>query len=381
MSEQVIPQRNMSEQVIPQWYVSGASAAQQCENLLASSEWQSTKMSYGGIISRLKMMSDAGLPKMRVIPATKIEELGHIPRSNEGHAVDALEEVIKCGGEDGTNTANAIIVFFSHRWMRPNWCEHDEKDLLWGSEERAAADAAGYIIGDVDDMYHTKAKSLIQWSKWFIARLKTRGTFDGDLESLPLYDERVKIFFWIDWPCVDQLNPGPDMAALPAYVAVSNIVAAAWNDEYYTRSWCQVELMMANAFCAGGDRIWVVPEYEISIENISWNSDTKLVPDPLNGNMTNPNDKTVIANLRMIAMNSKSFTCYRVFIRNSTQSILLCVIFDIFLCCQCFGCLACCLTRNVRPGSGELKLIIPDKVPSKSIQDNKDNISSLEVSK
>ena len=50
------------------------------------------------------------------------------------------------------------------------------------------------------------------------------------------------------------------MAALPAYVAASHIIAAAWTPEYETRAWCQVELMMAHAFATTGDRILVVPE-------------------------------------------------------------------------------------------------------------------------
>ena len=144
------------------WYVSGANVGERCENLLASNEWQtSNPRSYKGLVNRLLLMTKSGLPKMRVLPIKIIEKLGRIPRSHEGYAVDALDEVVKAGYDGGTNYPNAIIVFFSHRWSRPNWCGVLEKDVLWGSEERKAAEAAGHIVGDIDDKDHTKATSLV----------------------------------------------------------------------------------------------------------------------------------------------------------------------------------------------------------------------------
>ena len=117
------------------WYVSGANIGERCENLLASNKWQySNPETYKGLVNRLELMTNSGLPKMRVIPLSTIETLGRIPRSNEGYAVDALEAVVKAGLE---------------------------KDVLWGSDERIAAEAAGHVVGDVDDKDHTKALSLI----------------------------------------------------------------------------------------------------------------------------------------------------------------------------------------------------------------------------
>ena len=34
---------------------------------------------------------------------------------------------------------NAVILFYSHRWKRPNWSEALGKELPWSSEERQAA--------------------------------------------------------------------------------------------------------------------------------------------------------------------------------------------------------------------------------------------------
>ena len=40
-----------------------------------------------------------------------------------------------------------------------------------------------------------------------------------------------------DWACTDQDNPGPDMAALPAYAAACAGIVVAWSDEYAGRAW------------------------------------------------------------------------------------------------------------------------------------------------
>ena len=54
---------------------------------------------------------------------------------------------------------------------------------------------------------------------------------------------------WIDWPCVDQSNKLPEIAALPAYVACCSGIMAAYNETYMTRAWCRVEILNAFAFC------------------------------------------------------------------------------------------------------------------------------------
>ena len=60
-----------------------------------------------------------------------------------------------------------------------------------------------------------QARALIDFAKWFKWARPLR---DHDLEI----DREVEVFFWIDYSCVDQppeTDPGPGMAALPAYVA------------------------------------------------------------------------------------------------------------------------------------------------------------------
>jgi len=186
------------------WYTSGLNAGERCEKLLSSNEWQrcSTK-TLDGLNKRFELMESSGLSKMKVISLTTIETLGRIPRSNEGYAVDAQSCIKNFGAEPFSNKPNAIIVFYSHRWLRPNWCPGLKKDLIWGTSERAAAVYEGFIIGDVDDEDNSKANSLIQWGKWFKEYRKQLYSVFGDI-ALNI----TEIFFWIDWPCVDQTNPG-----------------------------------------------------------------------------------------------------------------------------------------------------------------------------
>ena len=186
------------------WYTSGLSAGERCEKLLSSNEWQrcSTK-TLDGLNKRFELMESTGLSRMKVISLTTIETLGRIPRSNEGYAVDGQTCINNYGAEPFSNKPNAIIVFFSHRWLRPNWCPGLKKDLIWGTTERAAAAYEGCFIGDVDDEDHSKAKALIQWAKWFKEYRKQLYSVFGDI-ALNI----TEIFFWIDWPCVDQMNPG-----------------------------------------------------------------------------------------------------------------------------------------------------------------------------
>jgi len=232
--------------LINNWYGTGAEMDEKCKLILASSEWQKANpLTYDGLVTRLELMKNIGLPSMRVISASKIKELGRIPRSNEGYQEDLLAAV-KRGGKDCNNAPRSVVAFFSHRWLRPNWCQILEKDLVWGTPERDAAEAAGYTVGDPDGKEHEKAQALAALTDWlkkqrqYLFIRPPQITVNFKDISLDIHE----IFLWIDWCCVDQANPGPDMAALPAYVAASTMLIAAWNDEYEKRGWCQVELMM-----------------------------------------------------------------------------------------------------------------------------------------
>ena len=116
-----------------------AKLGERCERLLASSAWNNAHTTtHKGLLKRLQMIPDAGLNPMRVVAHSKLKELGRIPRSHEGHQEDAIAAVRRCGA-DSNNYPKAVLLFYSHRWKRPNWSEDLGKDLPWESAERQQA--------------------------------------------------------------------------------------------------------------------------------------------------------------------------------------------------------------------------------------------------
>ena len=133
-------------------------------------------MTREGLITRLKMMRDYGLPPQRVISAKTLEELGRIPRSTDDggmHVEDALDAVTR-KGSDAFDTPDAIILFFSHRWLRPNFCREEGKDLIWDTDERRDAIEKGYIVGYPDSGDNEKATALVHYARWFKAMICAR---------------------------------------------------------------------------------------------------------------------------------------------------------------------------------------------------------------
>ena len=346
------------------------------ERMLTTDEWQSANTStYDGLCQRFEMMKAEGVPAMRVVPAATIAKLGRIPRSDEGHQVDAYEAVRRLG-PDNWKHPKAVLVFFSHRWKRPAWCQALGMDVAWGSPEHKAAQAAGHAIGDVDGPAHEKASALIELSKWLyrdrlkskVADDKTRDPlvppFSGALTfaagfafmELPQCDD-LEIFYWIDWPCVDQTNPAADMAALPATAAICHMAVTAWSADYSSRAWCQVELMMMHAFNTTGAAVLVVEEGFVDTNQPRVQSERVTVPDPAGGDLTNENDRSLIIRLREVSTSSTAFTCWRNFVKRSTQGDG--PVWNVLLCGQCFGLIPYSRARDVRPGKGKLTKLMP----------------------
>ena len=173
------------------------------------------------------------------------------------------------------------------------------------------------------------------------------------------WSDEPEIFWWIDWACTNQDDPGPDMAALPAYAAVCNSLVAAWTDVYAGRAWCQVELLMAYAFTTSGRSVLVVPEGFENGETRTLKmttNDVVTLADPAKGALTNDGDREVIESLTEVARQSTAFSCARIFMKYSAES---CVAFNVCFCCQCCGLGYCSLARTVRPGASTVTLQTP----------------------
>ena len=336
-----------------------AKLGESCERLLGSSAWNRAHTStQQGLLKRLQMIPDAGLNPMRVVAHSTLRELGRIPRSHEGHQEDAIAAVRRCGADTG-NKPNAVILFYSHRWKRPNWSEDLGKDLPWASAERQLAMGEGKRFGDPDDAARSKAKALIAYGDW-LKRYKLEG------DSSQLYDiskdDELEIFWWIDWASTDQDAPGPDMAALPAFAAACAGIVAAWSPEYASRAWCQVELLMAHAFMTTGKMVFVVPDgfAGAAPQGGKWTTEEEVVvADPAAGQLTNDNDRAVIRALTGVAERSTAFSCWRTFVKESTQSVCMGCVCNVCCCCQCCGLVALSSSRKVHPGQSTVTKVLP----------------------
>ena len=69
--------------------------SQRCEAMLSSGAWnRAHTATMDGLVARLEMLAANGLPPMRVLSAAKLEALGRIPRSDEGHQEDDAHNII-----------------------------------------------------------------------------------------------------------------------------------------------------------------------------------------------------------------------------------------------------------------------------------------------
>jgi len=281
---------------------------------------------------RLEMITNAGLPPLRVVRLSTLIELGRIPRSTEGHAVDALQEFDRLGelakasyaqkaasdpdfpdARDLRNLLFPLLVFFSHRWVRPiegfpdgpdnakaRALIHWAKQELW--EQRKKTEVLVRFVlttwnreverGDIWKMVVAKVSLLIylvivlvawavgDWGVcWYIilvilvmgalmnvgarnevcrkAATKLTGHHAREVEDevasfialLP-----TEVLFFIDYTCVDQENPSAEVGAIPAYVSSCSEILTHFDEMYAQRAWCRAEMMLAYAFTGELDR-------------------------------------------------------------------------------------------------------------------------------
>ena len=226
------------------------------DRLLSSQQWREARTTtYDGLEKRLSLMAEAGLPPMRVLAHKKLAQLGRIPRSTEGHTVNALDVLRQHGlnktSKFGHCQPNVVFIFFSHSWLRKTWCEAKGGDLPYGCPEWLAAKKAGTQIGFPDSADHVKARALVQWALWLCwFHKKSYGQKMLDTRFLPY--SWAEVYYWIDYCSADQTNLGPDMVALPAYAATCSAFVVYETGDYKERAWCQVEQLMAYAFMGTG---------------------------------------------------------------------------------------------------------------------------------
>lgn len=120
-------------------------------------------------------------------------------------------------------------------------------------------------------------------------------------------------------------------------------------------------MLMSYAFITTGKQLFVVPDGFDRGDTRSLKANCKqiTVPNPAQGQLTNDMDRPVIESLTRAAESSQAFSCWRVFVKNSTQSCLGCVFANGLWCCQCCGLCAWRLSRTVRPGQSKVEKVVP----------------------
>ena len=106
-----------------------------------------------------------------------------------------------------------------------------------------------------------------------------------------------------------------------------------------------------------GDKVFVLPDgfagasphdghWVTGEDPLNW----LVLADPAGGRLTNDNDRMVIWSLTGVAERSKAFSWWRVFVKNSTESLGAFFAANVLCCCQACGVLAARKTRKARLG-------------------------------
>lgn len=212
---------------------------------------------------------------MRVLSLEALELEGSLPHSDRDATVDARDALSLCGA-NSLEEPFAVFVFVSHRWLR--------------ASENQPDDAVG-----------TKHEALLQFGKWL---QRERGLRLGT---------DVRVFFWLDWSCVDQNEPAAYTAALPLYMAACSRFALYHTDDWSGRAWCRLERMLAFTFMMRGKEHFVFSSgfKNVEIPYALIARETAPLLDPTHGAVTNPADMSEIRALTSIALRANPYTAGR----------------------------------------------------------------------
>ncbi|WP_372367022.1 hypothetical protein [Candidatus Uabimicrobium sp. HlEnr_7] len=210
-------------------------------------------------------MANAIGPQMRLIHSSTLEEINCLPRSSENHSVGAIEGIRRFG-------ASITEVFMvSHRWLNPS---------------------LDSISSHPDDNNNRKALAINEFSKW---RKKWVAETHGFTPE---------IFYWIDYCCVDQDNPTNEMAMLPLWVACCERFLRIETKDYDERTWCRIEPILSHVFSFADHETIINLDY-----NCNWphtgKETTRILLDPQQGKLTNPQDMDIVLQLLDATKNVK----------------------------------------------------------------------------
>ena len=210
-------------------------------------------------VPMIEMANSIGGTSLRLLPLQVIEQLGRIPHSTEGLAVDAADALGRFKFKSAAFRHQGIgaeVFMASHRWLREQHPDNEAND---------------------------KAKALIEFGQCRQQWVRNR------------HQLNVTMFLWIDVCCVDQSNPVPDLVKLPLAIACCERMVTFVADGRQDRGWCRLEQLLAKRCmyadhqlvigtgCPNSCRPGVEEEWELQ--------------DPSTGRLTKEADRPVITKL------------------------------------------------------------------------------------
>ena len=210
----------------------------------------------------IRRANSLGGPAMRLLHWGKLAELGRIPRSDEGHAVDAIE------GIDAFGWPVVEVFMVSHRWLRPSL-----------DPARSHPDGPG---GE-------KARAINEFSRWRREWVRSKHGFTPE------------IFYWIDYSCIDQDDTAAAVPLLPLWVACCERFLRVETEDYDERTWCRVEPLLSYVFSFADHHVSIGLDFRCRWP-YSGEETVRPILDPREGKLTNPDDMRVILPLAELAM-------------------------------------------------------------------------------
>src|SRR5262245_46288319 len=204
-------------------------------------------------------------PPMRLLHWGRLAELRRIPRSNEGYAVDAIR------GIDAFGAPTVEVFMVSHRWLRPSL-----------DSSRSHADSPD----------GAKARAINEFSQWRRQWVLHRHGF------LP------EIYYWIDYCCIDQDNPGAAVPLLPLWVACCERFLRIETADYDERTWCRVEPLLSYVFSFADHHVSIGLDFRCRWPYFGERASRSIL-DPRGGKLTNPDDMKLILPLVDVASRTR----------------------------------------------------------------------------
>ncbi len=209
----------------------------------------------------IEIANSLGGPRMKLIHWRRLLELGRIPHSNEGHAVEAI------AGIDTFGAPEVEIIMVSHRWLRP-------------SLDRCAAHP------DLPD--NEKVKAINEFSNWRRQWVQNKHGF------LP------EIYYWIDFPCIDQNDTALAVPLLPMWVACCERFLRIDTEDYDSRAWCRLEPLLSYVYSFADHHLSIGLDYKSQWPDTGTPTQSPIL-DPTCAETTLPDDLQLIAPLTALA--------------------------------------------------------------------------------